>query len=289
MPGVAMKANAPGPVIGIALERLDNGAGTILAFVSRSYFTPAGEITALQQEQESLAGQIEKRTPDQATGKQPVPGHLQVLLDSDADDRARFSIFRDGDAGSLRSEVFRVDEEGNVFAHGSFRPASMDVAEYFPVTEPVEPGDLLTVDDRSTDGYRQADAAADSRVLGIVAVEPGVLLGAGLTRIAGADPGLAVELEQARESGDSAEEARIWSELEERFHRTHAPVALSGTVLCKVDAGYGAIRRGDLLTSSPTPGHAMRADDPLPGTIVGKALGTLESGTGTIRVLVMLR
>ena len=58
---------------------------------------------------------------------------------------------------------------------------------------------------------------------------------------------------------------------------------------CKVDAGFGAIRPGDLLTTSPTPGHAMRVDDPQPGTILGKALETLEAGTGEIRVLVMAR
>jgi hypothetical protein len=56
-----------------------------------------------------------------------------------------------------------------------------------------------------------------------------------------------------------------------------------------VDAGYGSIRPGDLLTTSPTPGRAMRADDPRPGTVIGKALEGLESGTGVIRVLVMLR
>ncbi len=68
-----------------------------------------------------------------------------------------------------------------------------------------------------------------------------------------------------------------------------APIALSGVVLCKVDAGYGAIRVGDLLTASPTPGHAMRAQEALPGTIVGKAVEPLEAGTGLIPVLVMLR
>ena len=66
-------------------------------------------------------------------------------------------------------------------------------------------------------------------------------------------------------------------------------MALTGTVDVKVDAGYGAIAVGDLLTTSPTAGHAMRADDPIPGTILGKALEPLDSGTGTVRVLVMLR
>jgi hypothetical protein len=60
-------------------------------------------------------------------------------------------------------------------------------------------------------------------------------------------------------------------------------------VRVNVDAGYGEIRAGDLLTSSFTPGHAMRAIEIVPGTIVGKALEPLESGTGLIRVLVMPR
>ncbi len=66
-------------------------------------------------------------------------------------------------------------------------------------------------------------------------------------------------------------------------------MALSGVVFCKVDTDYGSIRPGDLLTTSPTPGHAMRAGDPQPGTILGKALEPLDAGTGLIKVLVMLR
>jgi len=66
-------------------------------------------------------------------------------------------------------------------------------------------------------------------------------------------------------------------------------VAVGSVVEVRVDAGYGAIRSGDLLVSSPAPGAAMRATTAEPGTILGKALEPLESGLGTIRVLVMLR
>jgi len=68
-----------------------------------------------------------------------------------------------------------------------------------------------------------------------------------------------------------------------------APVAFSGLVTCKADAGYGPIRVGDLLTVSPTPGHAMRALEALPGTIIGKAAEPLDVGTGAIQILVTLR
>ena len=73
------------------------------------------------------------------------------------------------------------------------------------------------------------------------------------------------------------------------FQEQFVPVALAGRVPVKVDAGYGAIRPGDLLVSSPTPGHAMRAVDPRAGTVIGKAPQSLESGTGCILMLVLLR
>jgi hypothetical protein len=57
----------------------------------------------------------------------------------------------------------------------------------------------------------------------------------------------------------------------------------------RVDASYGPIYPGDLLVSSPTPGCAMACDDPGVGTVVGKALGALESGIGEIPVFVSPR
>ncbi len=57
----------------------------------------------------------------------------------------------------------------------------------------------------------------------------------------------------------------------------------------KVDASYGAIQPGDLLVSSATPGHAMRADSPAVGTVIGKALGGLNEGTGIIPIMVTLQ
>ncbi len=67
------------------------------------------------------------------------------------------------------------------------------------------------------------------------------------------------------------------------------PVAVAGIVPCRVDASYGPVRPGDLLVASPTPGTAMATADPMPGTVVAKALEGLDTGTGTIRVLIMLR
>jgi hypothetical protein len=69
------------------------------------------------------------------------------------------------------------------------------------------------------------------------------------------------------------------------------PVALSGRVYCWADAATGGIEPGDLLTTSDTPGHAMKATDPLRshGTIIGKAMTSLDEGTGLVLVLVNLQ
>jgi hypothetical protein len=65
-------------------------------------------------------------------------------------------------------------------------------------------------------------------------------------------------------------------------------VTLGAFKAIRVDASQGSILPGDLLVSSPTPGHAMRALDPEPGTVIGKALGSLEEGQGTVPVLITL-
>jgi hypothetical protein len=69
------------------------------------------------------------------------------------------------------------------------------------------------------------------------------------------------------------------------------PIALVGKVYCKVDAQYGVVETGDLLTTSPTPGHAMKASDRLKafGAVVGKALRPLTAGQGLIPILVALQ
>jgi hypothetical protein len=66
-------------------------------------------------------------------------------------------------------------------------------------------------------------------------------------------------------------------------------IATARLVRVQADAGYGAIALGDLLTTSPTPGAAMRAIDAAPGSAFGKALDALESGIAEIRVLWMPR
>jgi hypothetical protein len=69
------------------------------------------------------------------------------------------------------------------------------------------------------------------------------------------------------------------------------PVALTGRVYVLADASNGSIKPGDLLTTSSTPGHAMKATNHSKayGAVLGKAMTGLSQGKGTVLVLVSLQ
>jgi len=76
-----------------------------------------------------------------------------------------------------------------------------------------------------------------------------------------------------------------------------AKIATLGRVKVRVDATTHPIHVGDLLVTSDKPGMAM-VSEPLdlggvkihrPGTLIGKALEPLASGTGEVLVLLSLQ
>jgi hypothetical protein len=152
------------------------------------------------------------------------------------------------------SGVTSIVLEGN---SGDIRLIGADCAEEFDVDEPneVKPGSVLTIG--ASGRLRSCSKAYDRRVAGVVS-------GAG-----GLRPGIVMDSWQGQ-------------------RRT--PVALTGKVYCKVDADYGPVLVGDLLTTSETIGHAMKATDPSRafGATLGKALQSLSAGTGLLPILVAL-
>ena len=68
-------------------------------------------------------------------------------------------------------------------------------------------------------------------------------------------------------------------------------MAIAGRVYVWADASNAAIQPGDLLTTSATPGHAMKVTDHnrAQGAILGKAMTSLEDGQGLVLVLVSLQ
>lgn len=147
---------------------------------------------------------------------------------------------------------------GDVAVTGDISLVNADCAEEFDIAAgPVEPGTVMVIDNSAV--LRTSDAPYDKRVAGVIA-------GAGQLK-----PGLVLD-RQAEEPHRQA-------------------IALLGKTYCKVDAAFGAIAVGDLLTTSPTPGHAMRADDPARafGATIGKALSPLAAGQGMIPILIALQ
>jgi hypothetical protein len=72
---------------------------------------------------------------------------------------------------------------------------------------------------------------------------------------------------------------------------TSLPVALTGRVWVHCDASEQPIVPGDLLTTSTTPGHAMKVTDytQAQGAVIGKAMTALDEGRGLVLVLVSLQ
>jgi hypothetical protein len=186
------------------------------------------------------------------------------------DGEGRTALHLDGNKAALfvgtegnEGDVIVRDADGEDRIHldgasGEVKLLGADCAEDFPVRNgaSIEAGTVLVID---WDGsLRQSAVAYDRRVAGVVS-------GGGFR------PGIVLDKQHG---------------LPDR-----RPVALVGKVYCKVDADFDAIAVGDLLTTSDTPGHAMKATDPLKafGAVIGKALAPLARGRGTIPILVALQ
>ncbi|MBI3011918.1 MAG: hypothetical protein HYY58_05475, partial [Candidatus Omnitrophica bacterium] len=156
--------------------------------------------------------------------------------------------------GTVTPDPYRLYVNGNQFISGTLSFSGgfemPDVAENMDCAE-CEPGDVVVVDPAADHRLTRSTHAYDHTLAGVISESPTLHIG-----------------------GSRSETAK--------------PLALAGQVRCKVTTENGPIRRGDLLVSASTPGHAMRADpdEVKPGTLIGKALEPLAEGQGTIRVLI---
>jgi len=135
-----------------------------------------------------------------------------------------------------------------------------DLAEPFQMSHAdIAKGSLVIIDEENPGKLKQSAQAYDTRVAGIISGANGV------------NAGITLHQEGLLEGGQN--------------------VALSGRVYALADAASGAIKPGDLLTSSETPGHVMRVSDhtKAQGAIVGKAMSALKDGKGMVLVLVSLQ
>ena len=175
-------------------------------------------------------------------------------------------VLRDGG-----DAAFRVENDGDVFADGAYycglpdgcfnAGQGADVAERIDTDGDLAPGEVVEIDPDRPRRFRRTTSALSRRVAGIVSTAPAITLGNAF------DP-----------------EADRWTD-------GRPLLALAGRVPVKVTAESRAIAIGDLLVSSPVPGHAMSCPalaDCL-GAVVGKALEALADGRGTVLAQVSLR
>lgn len=139
-----------------------------------------------------------------------------------------------------------------------------DLAEPFDVAEEhaPAPGMIVSIDPQHAGDLRVSTEAYDTKVAGVISGANGL------------SPGMTMRDENG-----------------EHVDGKH-PVAMTGRVWCYVDASELEIKPGDRLTTSTTPGHAMRADDAqrAPGAVIGKAMTPLAKGQkGLVLVLVNLQ
>jgi hypothetical protein len=149
--------------------------------------------------------------------------------------------------------------QGDVEVTGDIRLTNGDCAEEFEIADAValDPGTVVVIDQRGT--VVESNQPYDKKVAGVISgagdLKPAIILG------------------------------------KQQSQNKRIPIALLGKVYCKVDAQYGAIEVGDLLTTSSTPGCAMKAGDPYKafGSVIGKALRPVPAGQGLIPILIALQ
>jgi trimeric autotransporter adhesin len=156
----------------------------------------------------------------------------------------------------------RIDREGRGYFNGGTKNSGADVAEAFAVegaAADYEPGDVLAISTRSDRRVEKAGGRYSTRVIGVYATKPGVLL----------------------------TERDVNASLDDLV-----PVGVVGVIPTKVTTENGAIRRGDLLVASSTRGHAMKGTrrSRMLGAVIGKALGEFSGpGAGMVQVLVNVK
>lgn len=142
---------------------------------------------------------------------------------------------------------------------GNIKAKYQDVAEWVDSSQELSAGTVVVLDSTKSNQVVAATQSYDSRVAGVISLQPGLALG---------------------EEG----EGRVL-------------VATTGRVKVKVDATNGPIQIGDLLVTSDREGFAMKSL-PVdvggvrihrPGTLIGKALQPLAQGTGEILVLLSMQ
>jgi Collagen triple helix repeat (20 copies) len=248
----------------------NNGSGSLSPGVIGQSYSAAPGVYGTSQSGAGVAGSGQSSFGVQATGNAAglsgaaldvIANHsagIAILANATSTDAT--AVFANGNGAGVilkgfgpgGATEFQVDASGDVYAHGAFHPNGVDYSDQLPATTNIGPGDVVVI---GADGLlHRSSHRASRKVAGVFSTQPGVV-------------------------GQRDDE-----------RRTTIPVALAGMIPVKVTNENGDIQPGDLLVSSSTPGHAMRASqNPASGTVIGKAMEALRASSGEIQMLVMLR
>jgi hypothetical protein len=192
---------------------------------------------------------------------QVASGAIGFYSSSLANRTANISVTTDGTihlaAGD--NDYTQISPDGTVTVR-VLQISGADVAEPFRIaSKDIPKGSVVTIDEDNPGQLRLSDHAYDNHVAGILSGANGV------------NSGILLKQQGFNDGGQN--------------------VALSGRVYALADASYGAIKPGDLLSTSDTPGHCMKVTDHAraQGAIIGKAMGGLKAGKGMVLVLVSLQ
>ncbi|MGB8168247.1 MAG: hypothetical protein WCF18_12190 [Chthoniobacteraceae bacterium] len=258
---VSLDADASGNAAALALY---NNAGNLTVLVDADEGNGIGGIIEVNNQSGSKRAELD--------GQGASGGGELVLMAANGTTTVNIRGGETATTGSLL-EMYKADGtrtvwidadsagEGKVTTQVLEITGGADFSENFDITSAdAQPGMLVKIDPAHPGELTVSDRAYDRAVAGVVSgaggVKPGVMMG---------------------QRGTAA-------------NGLH-PVALTGRVYCLVDADRGAIAPGDLITTSDTAGHGMKAADSAQaqGAIVGKAMTPLAGGRGLVLVLVSLQ
>ncbi len=249
---IGMGTTAPTAASGYTALSLNNSTGTLVDFMTSNVLKARLQSDGTTFYFNNLAN-----------------GPIQIYTNS----AERMRIAADGSVGigtitpSEKLEIagnLKLTGTGNITATGTIDAGNIkaryqDVAEWVESSQELNAGTVVILDSNNSNQVIASTSAYDSRVAGVISLQPGIALG-----------------EHA--------EGRVL-------------VATTGRVKVKVDASNGPINIGDLLVTSDKTGVAMKSL-PVeiggvrihrPGTLIGKALQPLAAGTGEILVLLSLQ
>lgn len=286
-PGYAMKATAPGRVIARALTNF-NGVGmtTITAFIDNTWY--GGDMLAANGTAQVLTGDLQLSALANATASSTTENSHALLLTGSAWNGSNavdatmglrtkvssLSNYRLAFENMLGGEVASITNTGDILVSGKLFPSdrgltqtdayifydssagggymktnaagwnvgSYDFAEMFPSDEALAAGEVVVFADRAQAVKRSGSTTYDNKLVGVVSTRPGFLAG--------------------------------------EYKAGSFPIALSGRVPTNVSDENGAVAIGDPLTTSSTPGVAMKATKA--GPILGYAMEPLASGSGKV-------